>query len=154
MIDVIQKPTLLKPHEHSVRIDASLHEARYLEEPTYTDEYIFSFMPLTGCDFTIVDEAAEKALMAIAFANHYTRDEMEQCYEDKYGLLYCSQLFAPKLNTKLANYYGAEASLSLHFRDSSDHKLYLQADYIDFYDPTNGTGIEPETPPEDGDWDF
>ena len=138
MIMTTKKPTLLSAHEFTIRCEGQVVEAPYLDKPNYLDEYQLTFCPQTTHDHQRLCEAAERALMKCALENHYTQERIEPEFEDRFGFFYINQLFAPRRNAAFSNYCGREATFTLHFRDSVDHKLYLQADYIDFYDPQNG----------------
>jgi hypothetical protein len=143
---MITETTILNPKETHLRIDVFLCDTENLTEPNGYGEYKFSFQPVSYGDYQLLMEAAESALMKVETSlSPYSTKRPAGCYENKYGQPFCSQLFKPIVEPELEDWelLHKQASLSLHFRDAVDGKVYLQADYVDVYDPTNG--IDEET---------
>lgn len=147
--------TILSPIETKIRLEAWLMEAKYLQETDADDVFSFSFQPLTSTDHQRLFEAGEKAMMMVELSKSpYSNKVAKPCYENKYGLPFCSQLFKPKLNIKVEHpdmLYGKEVSIAAHFRDDPTGRVYLQADYVDVYARWDGEPMEPNAVSDDDD---
>jgi hypothetical protein len=139
---ILTRETILNPLDHQVKIEAWIEDSAKMLSKNFYGSYEFSFQPLTADDHQRLFEAGETAYTdAVLNTPTYSSGTLRKCYENKKGQPYCSQLFEPVLNEEVINplqISGRQATLTLHFRDGSDGNIYLQCDYCDLYDQTNG----------------
>ena len=127
--------TFLTPIDTQISIEAWLNTADNIESPNRYGDYEFEFTPVNSFDYFRVEELVHSSLM---------RAERHRCIDMKdmttrNGVLFCSQLFAPKLNRTFEypgqiNHSNDPVSLNLHLRDDKHGNIYLQCDYMDFYE--------------------
>jgi len=150
--------TLLKPYEDTITVDVWLRDVKHLQQKNGYAEIYFTFNPTTSYDDMRIEEGMEQAVSKVEMRKEqYSRKQATKQFKDKGKNYYCSQLFIPKLTSALErveDLEGLTASLKLHFRDDHDGNVYLQCDYVDVYDPSNG--IDNDTFEDDpkGDYDF
>lgn len=134
----VEEHTILKPFECRFEIDVNLFDCDYIAEPNGKGLFTFNFIPDTGNDYMLLENASFDALnQAMSGVSPDSNKELQLCYEGRSGVIFTSQLFQPKLNLTFYNPYELEnrkASLTCHWRDSVDGKIYLQAEYVDVYE--------------------
>lgn len=130
--------TILTPIETEIRIEAWIQDAKYLTTPNRYGEYEFTFTPQVNHDYGRIKETVNTALRNVemfSYNGSFSR-EVKDCTETRFGTFKCSQLFAPKLNKEVRDPMEAinkQVSLKLHLRDAIDGSIYLQCEYMDFY---------------------
>ena len=151
-----EETTILTPVDTRIQVEAWLMNTDYLLDTDKDDVYSFTFQPLTTTDHQRLFEAVERAVMKVEMSkDYYSNKVAKACVEDRYGMPYCSQLFAPKVNVSVEHpdlLVGKQVSLNLHFRDDPLGNIFLNCDYCDFYEDWDRT---PEliTPSDtDDDW--
>ena len=134
----LHKETILNPIETEIRIEAWIQDAKYLTTPNRYGEYEFTFTPQVNHDYGRIKETVNTALRNVEMLSYngsFSR-EVKDCTETRFGTFKCSQLFAPKLNKEVRDPMEAinkQVSLKLHLRDAVDGSIYLQCEYMDFY---------------------
>jgi hypothetical protein len=142
-----EEGTLLLPTETHWRCEAWLLNTDHLLQWNKFDEYSFSFHPQTMSEHQMLFETIDMAKMLVEMRQSRFSSKVRVSDKSSYerqGTLYCSQLFAPKLNIKVDHPDQLRerlVSISGHIRDTKDGRVYLQADYIDCYAIDDG---EPE----------
>ena len=115
---------------------------RYLYEKNGYGEHIFEFNPATPHDWYMLEDALDSAIRMVEQRKpDWSRKIAKQKCMDQKGFYNCNQLFSPKVNLseeQIRLTQDPYASLTLHFRDDHDGDIYLQCEYLDFMDPTNG----------------
>ena len=157
----VEEHTILQPFRTRFEIDVELWDCKYIAEPNGYGLYLFSFSPSTGNDFYLLDTASNEALhQAMSGVSPDSNKELELALEDAKGFVCSSALFAPKVNKEFNDSYeleGRKASLTAHFRDSVDGKIYLQAEYVDIYQQVQSDEViehlEAKEPTAE-DWEF
>ena len=140
---ITKEPTspILTPNDTLFRIDCFLAETDYIEEK-HQDLYEFSFLPLTQDGYNTIEEHCSNAetKVEIELMSCHHNKTIEAITEGDNGTIYVSQFFKPILNLKIEELEGVDplrnrtATLTLHLRDAVDGKIYLQCEYIDFFE--------------------
>ena len=135
--------SILVPYQHEISFDAYLIDSEYLAEPNWYGEYIATFQPLEMGAMHMIHERGEQALTEVMRGmSSASMKEPRPGYETREGLIITSQLWAPKLNVSTTDYsspffqQSAQVSVKANFHDSKDGKVYLNAQYVDFYERT------------------
>ena len=142
--------TVLRPRNTSIRFDAWLRDVDYIYKPNRSGEYVFTVQPIAIGDQQMVMENGEKAMSQVEMSlDPYSSKVVRNSYESKMGEPVFSQLFPPKVEPQLEPWelMDKQVSISAHFRDSVDGQVFLQADWIDIYDPMNGCDEDPTQHP-------
>ena len=147
--------SILVPHQHEISFDAYLIDSDYLAEPNRYGEYIATFQPLEMGAMHMIHERGEQALTEVMRGmSSASMKEPRPAYETRDGLIITSQLWAPKLNVSTTDYsssffqQSAQVSVKANFHDSKDGKVYLNAQYVDFYERTPQPLEVDETDPD------
>lgn len=153
--DGFKEETILNPVKTRFNIDCLIYEADNLLNPNKYDEYTFNFSPLAMSDHqTLMERAMSAEAEVMMSVSSYSSKVPKQKLEDNRGMIYCSQLWKPKVNLELQHsdlYVNRQASLTLHFRDAVDGAIYLQCEYLDVYQQDEQEMFEDD---ENGDFDF
>lgn len=127
--------TVLTPLETTMNIEAWILDSKYILTPNNDNVYEFTFQPISQHDYGVIREAVMSALRQVEISTYVSATDET---ESKDGLLKCSQLFAPKINKEIKcpdmDFQYKQVSLKLHLRDDAANRIFLQADYIDFFE--------------------
>jgi hypothetical protein len=137
--------TILNPKQTQIRFDCWLRDTDNISEPNGYGEYVFTVQPVSVGDHQLIFEAGATAQSQVEMSlDPYSSKVVRNCYESKMGEPVFSQLFQPIVAPEMESWelMNRQASITAHFRDSVDGKVFLQADYIDVYDPLNGCDEE------------
>ena len=157
----VEEHTILKPFECRFEIDCHLFDCDYIAEPNGKGLYTFNFIPDTGNDYMLLENSSFDAVnQAMSGISPDSNKELELCYEGRSGVIYTSQLFQPKLNFSFNDTFELEnrkASLTCHWRDAVDGKIFLQVEYVDCYEDDKTPEVKAhleEKPNIAEDWEF
>lgn len=133
---------VLNAEETRIRIQARLGSTDHVFHKNYLDEYSIPFYPLTADDQHRLEEHMEKWIFKLEYGllnSPVGTPTVEKKYLMNDGAFVCSQLDPPKSNVdqnwELA---GREVSLNMVLRNGPDGCLYINCDYVDVMDPSNG----------------
>lgn len=154
---MITSPTqerVLDPWLNQISIDVLIYDTRNVDTPDFHGDYKFSFV-IEHQDRVRFLEKGEEAMSEVVMASPH--HDATAKYQDEKGMFYASQLFLPKINVEYQNpmeLEGQRATLQGHFRDDKYGHVFFNCDYLDLYDPLNGTDVPQvdwESLPDD-DW--
>ena len=141
--------TVLSPFKTTMNVEAWILDSKYILTPNNDNQYVFTFQPINNHDYGRISEAVMTALREVEIATYV---EATDETENKAGFLQCSQLFAPKINKEIQcpemDFEYKQVSLKLHLRDDVANRIFLQADYIDFYEDEPIASVDDCVPPE------
>ena len=151
-----KKETILSPYETTMNIEAWITDAKYIQTPNRFDEYVFTFQPLSYHDYGRISEAVMTALQQVEISSYETATDHT---ETKDGSFICSQLFAPKINKEIncpeMDFEYKQVSLKIHLREDVANRVFLQCDYIDFFEEdVIEPGVSDDWVPPEGYIDF
>lgn len=138
---------VLDPWMNQVRIDVLIYNAQNIDRENHYGEYSFSFVIEHQDRFRFLEKGEEARSEVVMASPHH---DATAKYQDGQGMFYCSQLFLPKVNCEYQNpteLEGQRATIQGHFGDDKYGHIFFNCDYLDLYDPFNGTD-EPQV-----DWD-
>ena len=158
LMNFTKTETILSPFETSMSVECWILDSKHILTPNYDNEYVFTFQPVSQHDYGMISEAVMTALQKVEIR---TMIEAKDCTETPDGMLKCSQLFAPKINKEIKypemDFLYKQVSLKIHLRDDVANRVFLQCDYIDFYEEDTRTQYQIECeenplPPDDIDF--
>lgn len=143
-----KEETILEPTSTRFNIDAYITDASYINALNRNGEFVLEFQPYSTTDHQMLLERCESAKATVMMGmSPYSNKKPKLCIENKYGVPFTSQLFAPKVNEEFEHadmLRGRQASLTVHLRDAVDGTIYLQLEYLDLYEPIASEVIEDE----------
>lgn len=133
----IEERTMINPEDSRIVFEAKVMDSDNLLSPNSFGEFVTAIQPLTTTDYQRFFELGERCLTKVEIEKDcYSRKVATAQYENKYGMIVATQLFAPKVNIEVYHplmLVNRDCSVNGYFRDLANGHIVFNIDYLDFY---------------------